>query len=208
MSDREKSWKEKAKEYLKYAVVIALFIWAFSIGQGAQSTATDNRQDLNTPAFQYSFIPGGPDRFSETYGDAINIDPEEQIEETQFLWTTVILENTSFGEAEDLELQLQTSVPVAHTLVTAPGFENEAEVSEGESADLLNIQLESLNQTDRAYLFVGVDPAEVPDSFSTASAGDRAQWARDYEVLLQRMTVDSDERDVTFYGKGVAQYFQ
>lgn len=209
MSDRESSWKEKAKQYGKAIVVIALFIWAFSVGQGAQSTADENSERLTTSAFQYSFVPGGPERFSEAYGDAINVDTEEQITEEDYLWSTVILENTSYGEARDLALEVQTSVPIGQTVVTAPGFQNEASVSESEDApDTITVNMESLNQTDRAYLFLGVTPEAVPDNFSTAGAGDRAQWARDYELLLQRLVVDSNDTDVTFYGKGVAQYFQ
>lgn len=207
MSDSGATWKEKAKGFLKVGVVIALFIWAFSVAQGARSTATENADRLSESAFDYSFVPGGPQRFQESYGEVLNADTEKQIQESDYLWTTLIVENTSFGETGELELKLQTTAPVAQTLVSAPGYQNEASVSTGEQATVRNITLDSLNSRERAFIFLGLSPEQIPALLSTATVSEGSRWARDYQYLLERLVVDSDDTDVTFYGAGVPSYY-
>jgi hypothetical protein len=201
MSDAEQpTWKIKAKRYLAGAVVIALFIWAFSVAQGARSTAQENAERLQEPSFDMSLVPGGPQRLADVYEDIDNAEADE-VKAGNYRWTTLILRNTAFGEVDDAELTLRTTEPLGRVLVSAAGFNNEVSVKPGENDNQTIVSLDELQPRDTTYVFLGIPPKRVAEvAVSPAQAG--TKWTNAYQHLVQSVMVEGDQVDTKLYGVG------
>lgn len=207
MSDTQPTWQTKAKRYLTAIVVIALFIWAFSVAQGARSTANTNAERLQTPTFEMTLLPGGPERLPEPYEGVVNVDTASEITEGDYLWVTAVLRNTGFGDAEETEISIRHTLQLEHVLVSASSYGAEASVEAGDSPNITTATVNTLDARDTSYLFLAVSPQTASEVID-ASGNVRAAWAKEYYTeLIQSITLDGDspqgeDFEMTLYGQG------
>jgi hypothetical protein len=201
MSDAQDSWKAKAKRYLGGAVVIALFIWSFSVAQGARSTANENLERLQEPSFDMSLVPGGPERLADAYEDIDNADAEK-VKAGEYRWSTLVLRNTSFGNVDNSELTLRTTAPLERVLVSAAGWNNEVSVKPGEAKNETVISLEELQARDSTFVFLGVSPSQVSQVAVSAQGAEASTWTNSYKHLVQSVKIEGDFTDTKLYGVG------
>lgn len=207
MSDTEATWKTKTKRFLAVAVIIALFIWAFSVAQGARDTANENATRLLMPTFEMNLLPGGPERLPEAYEGIVNTETESEISEEDYLWATVVLRNTGFGDAEETGIHIRHTAPLEHVLVSTAGWGAEASVESGDSPNVTVATVNSMNARDASYLFLAVSPEAVTEMIGTAG-NTRAAWSDEYyEQLVQSVSLDGESPEgegfeTTLYGPG------
>lgn len=195
----QSTWKDTAKRALKFAVVVGLFIWVFSIAIGARNTANANAEVINSPEWRAEFVPGGPDRFPDEFGSATEDEANAAIAESEYLWTSLTVKNVGEGEANDATVEIETATQVVHALAATSGYGNEAIVAQREDGNqrLIDVDITSLDSGDQAVIFLAMQP----EGYARPYDGDALRrWMDEYSTYLVRSTIDSDAGEYVVYG--------
>lgn len=197
MSDEQKTWKSKLKMFIIGAVIFLLFIWTFSTASSAKTLAEKNAATLDTPTYSISMLLGGPERFAESFEDIENADLEK-IKTEDYMWSTIKMENTSQGDAVDVEVLLKNTIPIEKVLVSPTGYyRNTVEVAAGEEEDTTLIAMDEIGAQDTCFIFVGVNKDNIPDSWSN--------WKEDYKKAITSIRIEGSGSSATFFGEGYSK---
>ncbi len=196
MSEAEKTWKIKLKRYLIGAVVILLFIWAFSIANNAKTLAEENAESVNTPKYSMSMLLGGPERFSDNFGNIDNAEPDK-ISVKDYVWSTVRIKNIGHGDAEDVEITLNRTIPVEQLLISSTGYGNDVEVEPGEEKNTTLITMDHIAAREPFYIFIGAKNDNLPETWSS--------WEEDYKKTIISLEIEGDDSSAILFGNGYAK---
>mgnify|MGYP000193854981 CR=1 FL=1 len=196
MSEAETPWKVKLKRFIIGAVVILLFIWAFSTANSAKTRAEKNSETLKTPTYSMSMLLGGPERFAESFGDIDNAEPDK-IKTGEYVWQTLRIQNTSSGNASDAEILLNRTIPVEQVLVSSAGYGNEVKVESGEKPNTTLISIDSIEAQEPLYIFLGVNSENLPKSWEG--------WKEDYKKAVTSIKIEGDDSTATLFGEGYSK---
>lgn len=209
------SWEDKLKRYALIVIPIVVAIWLFNIASNARATAQTNAEAVQVPRFELALVPGGPERFAETFQEAVDeLGEEEELDATQYLWSTYVVRNIGERDAADLTFDVTAAIPIDRLLIAPPGFGNDASIEHEEGSNQATVDLEELDEGDQVLLFVGMSPQNLMQSYTSAEAirqpydkEAKRIWARDFELYFETLTVDSDQAEGTLYSDGYAALY-
>jgi hypothetical protein len=194
--ERTPTWQEKLWTFVKWVVAILILVWLYNIATGARSVAEGNADALSQPVFDMTFVPGGPNRFADAFSEAQEAS-EDTIEPSTMLWATLITQNESTADGQEINLEAQFIQGVTPTvLASLPGYGNELTVMEADADPALELGMESLNAGDESFVFFGFNPQELPQ-------GLRDDWASGYQQVLDAIMLESGEVEKTLYGRAL-----
>lgn len=198
--ENEKPWKQKAKRTILIVVAIAIGVSLLILAGTANDKAKKNMAKINVPEYEIQFVPGGPERFTEIYNEIEFEEDEKEPEIGSYIWSTVILKNTGYSEGEDVDVELNTSVPTDHTIVTSSAYYSDTEISTDEE-DKTNklVEVESMDTEDTLYIFLAFDPKIVDASSAEAVK----KWKDNYKNFLEQIKVESEEDSAIYYGNAI-----
>lgn len=193
--------KAKVKRYLTRIVIVVVAVWILSIAQGARSTAQANQELLKEPAFTHSLVAGGPQRFENRYSAVINGDTEK-IKEDQYLWSTLILQNTAHGAASSADINIDVTRLPEKVLLSSTEYGSEGKVELNEKKASAIISFEEIGAGEYLYVFL---PYKPEDGGSPPYSADVLRnWRASFTNLLERITIDTPDAEMTYYGPGFA----
>ena len=193
MSEAEKPWKVKLKRFIVVAVVVLLFIWAFSTANKAKTLAEDNAESLNTPTYTMSMLLGGPERFADNFDNIDNVEPDKVTIE-DYVWATVKIKNIGHGDASNAEILIKRTIPVEQVLVSSTGYGNEVKVESGEEPNTTLITMNHITAQEPLYIFLGVKSNTLPETWNS--------WKEDYEDTITSIEIEGDDSSATLFGEG------
>jgi hypothetical protein len=197
------SWSEKLWPYAKIVIPIVVAIWIFNIASGARQTAQTNAgavSRLQVPQFELVLVPGGPDRFAETFEEILDeMDSAEAFDATQFLWSTYVVRNIGQRNATNVVFDVTAAEPIDHLLIKPPSYRNEATITHEARAATSSVVFNKLNIGDEALLFVGMTPQEFAQPYGAQS---QRAWAQDFELYFEKFSVTSGKTEATLYSRG------
>lgn len=202
MSDRhEPSFKDKAKRYLGIAIILALAIWGISAGISAGNVAEENQSAIQVPDFTASLVLGGPERFPESFEDALNVEQPEGMDTGTFLWSTLIVKNVGEASATTTEVTLNHTVAPSQVLVWTDGYGVEASVQPDDDGTAHVVQVENIGSAEELRVLLGYEPQDVEDG-AIAAVG--AEWYDAYEFQIESVAVEAENTLITerFYFPG------
>jgi hypothetical protein len=206
MSDYQEKRKEerkaKAKRYLVRIIVVVVAVWILSIAQSARSTAQANQELLKEPAFSHSLVIGGPDRFDNRYSSVTNVDTDKKVKEDDYLWSTLILQNTAHGPASSSDITIHFTRLPEKVLLSSTQYGSEGKVKLNEKKSTAKISFEEIGAGEYLYVFLPYRP----ESGSAPPYGQevRENWQDSFTNLVERITVDTPDAEMTYYGAGFA----
>ena len=192
MNKNEKSKKEMFYYYLKIGLAIAFVIWVIISINGLQGTAQENSNLILRPEYETSFLPGGPERFSEAYADVENVDTEAKVEEGDYLWSTILIANRGKKDGQELNINIETAAAMDQILVSPTGYSNEINIKTEDNKMSTEITLEELDIDDTARIFIGFNKDKMNVN--------EQNWADSYEDYLKRISIESGNVENIFYG--------
>ncbi len=192
MNKNEKSKKEALYYYLKIGLAVVFVIWVIFSINGLQGTVQENSNLILRPEFETSFLPGGPERFSEAYADVENANTEENINEDDYLWSTILITNKGKKDATELNINIETVAEMDQILISPSGYGNEVSVETEDNKLSTEINISELDIDDTAYLYVGFNKNKINDN--------EQNWIDSYENYLQSVSIESGNIEDTFYG--------
>jgi len=192
MKKNEKSKKEMFYYYLKIGLAIAFVIWVIISINGLQGTAQENSNLILRPDYETSFIPGGPERFSDAYADVENIDTEAKVEEGDYLWSTILIANRGKKDGQELNINIETAAAMDQILVSPTGYSNEVNIETEDNKMSTEITVEELEIDDTARIFIGFSKDKMNVN--------EQNWADSYEDYLKRISIESGNVEDIFYG--------
>ncbi|MGP3778997.1 hypothetical protein ACTWKD_09185 [Halanaerobium saccharolyticum] len=192
MKKNEKSKKEMFYYYLKIGLAIAFVIWVTISINGLQGTAQENSNLILRPEFETSFLPGGPERFSEAYSDVENVDTETKVEEGDYLWSTILIANRGKKDGQELNINIETAAEMDQILVSPTGYSNEVNIETEDNKMSTEISVEELDIDDTARIFIGFNKDKINVN--------EQNWADSYEDYLKRISIESGNVEDVFYG--------
>lgn len=197
------SWSEKLWPYAKIIIPIVVAIWLFNMASGARETAQTNAtaiQRLRVPQFELVLVPGGPDRFAETFDEIVeDMDSAEAFDATQFLWSTFVVRNAGHRDATDLVFDVTAAAPINRLLITPEGFRNEATIEHEAGSNTATIEFRELDIGDEVLLFIGMTPEGFEQPYD---AQIQRAWAKDFELYFEKVSVGSRNTKATLYSHG------
>ena len=175
--------------------LIILFIWLWNTANSAKSTAEANAALLAQPQADLDFLVGGPGRFAEAFESAVEEAELEGFASDELLWTTTLVSNEGLGELDDVTLTLNLAEGLQPTVIAdLPSFGSGVDVEETEAG--LEVDLRDIDDGETATVFLGFDPAALPQEVAD-------DWAGSYETSLGSLTIESGDFSETLYGRGV-----
>lgn len=192
MKKNEKSKKEMFYYYLKIVLAIAFVIWVTISINGLQGTAQENSNLILRPEYETSFLPGGPERFSEAYADVENVDTEAKVEEGDYLWSTILIANRGKKDGQELNVNIETAAEMDQILVSPTGYSNEVNIETEDNKMSTEITLEELDIDDTARIFIGFSKDKINVN--------EQNWTDSYEDYLKRISIESGNVEDIFYG--------
>ncbi|RCW50592.1 MULTISPECIES: hypothetical protein [Halanaerobium] len=192
MNKNEKSKMEMFYYYLKIGLAIAFVIWVTISINGLQGTAQENSNLILRPEFETSFLPGGPERFSEAYADVENVDTEAKVEEGDYLWSTILIANRGKKDGQELNINIETAAEMDQILVSPTGYSNEVNIETEDNKMSTEISVEELDIDDAARIFIGFNKDKINVN--------EQNWADSYEDYLKRISIESGNVEDIFYG--------
>ena len=204
MQKNEQSKKAKIFNYIKIGVIIVFLIWVVFSINGVQNTAKENKNIVLSPEYDISYVSGGPERLVGGYRDVENIDTEKNVNENEYLWSTVLITNKGNNNGSNVEIKLETAYPMDQILVNPSGYNNELEVDVDEDKLSADINFEEIEVENTAYLFIGFNPENIEKPYNK---NDKKQWANSYERYLQSVDVESTKSENTYFAAGYRELF-
>lgn len=204
MAKNEQNKKGKILNYIKIGVIILFLVWVVFSINGVQNTAKENKNIVLRPEYDISYIPGGPERFVEGYGDVENIDTEKSIEKNNYLWSTVLITNKGNEDGSNIDITVNAAYPMDQVLVNPSGWSNEIEVEIDNDKLSANISIEELEINNTAHIFVGFKPEGFQQPYDQE---DMKLWANSYDKYLQTINVDSSKSENTYFATGYRKLF-
>ena len=204
MQKNEQSKKAKIFNYIKIGVIIVFLIWVVFSINGVQNTAKENKNIVLSPEYDISYVSGGPERLVGGYRDVENIDTEKNVNENEYLWSTVLITNKGNNNGSNVEINLETAYPMDQILVNPSGYNNELEVDVDEDKLSADINFEEIEVENTAYLFIGFNPENIEKPYNK---NDKKQWANSYERYLQSVDVESTKSENTYFAAGYRELF-
>jgi hypothetical protein len=207
-TETKQSWWDSAKRILLYIALIAVAIWFFNIATQARSLAQSNAELVNVPIYQLTVVPGGPVRFEDAFNDALELWAEQtgnnavempELEAADYLWMTLVVRNIGDSDANDLEIEMNTTAPIRQLFLAAPGWRNESEIVFEQDALTASASLESLGKDDEALLFIAMNPRALEMPYTEES---HRLWARNFEVYFEEAHAESELAEALLYGHG------
>jgi hypothetical protein len=192
MNKNEKSKKEIIYYYLKIGLAVAFIIWLIFSINSLQSTAQKNSNLILRPEYETSFIPGGPERFSDAYSEVENVDTEANVKESNYLWSTILIANKGKKDAKDLNINIETAAAMDKILVNPSGWSNEINIETEDNKMSTEITINEVDIDDTARIFIGFSKDKINVSAQN--------WADNYDNYLKRIKIESDNIEDTFYG--------
>ncbi len=196
---KENNWKETMKYYSKIALVVLVLIWLFNIANGAQNMAQENTNAVQVPSFAFFHVAGGPERFTTEFEDAT--EEADEIKNSNYLWSSIIVKNNGNKDATDTEIELTTAIPIERIFVDVAGYYNDAEITHEENSNEATVELEDFGQGNQTTIFIAMSPLGYEKPY------DQVKWAREYETYLEQINVDSDSIESTYYGPGYSALY-
>lgn len=196
MSEAEKPWKVKLKRFIIGVVVFLLFIWAFSTANEGKTLAEENAESINTPTYSMSMLLGGPERFAENFDNIDNAEPDE-VAVDDYVWAAMRIKNTGYGDATDVEIILNRTIPVEQVLVSSTGYRNEVKVESGEEPNTTLITMDHITAQEPLYIFVGANSNNLPEAWIS--------WKKDFEKTITSIEIDGDDSSATLFGEGYSK---
>ena len=208
------SFGQKLLKFLLVVLPIAIAIWLFSIATEARAIAQSNSELLREPVFQLSLIPGGPGRFADPFagavedafgdGSAFSLTEEddaaaEAFDPTQYLWVTLIIRNIGERDADDVRLEIEAMTAIDHLLIAPSGWNNQADVEMGETANTATAAFSYLDQGEETLVFIGTHPQAFEAPYDRQA---HRAWAEDFLLYFDRFLVESDRAQDSLYGYG------
>lgn len=190
MSDSQQTpLKARIKRYLGIAVILALAIWGISAGTSARNTAEENQSVIQTPDFAAQLVLGGPERFADSFEDAINVDDPSTIDTDSYYWSTVVVKNTGEEPATDAEIRLNHVSSPSQVVVWTDGYGVEATVEATDDGTAHVVQLDSVGSGEEAHLMLGYT---VEDMGEVVRATNPAEWYTLYDLQIESATLDAE----------------
>lgn len=175
--------------------LIILFIWLWNTANSAKATAEANAALLAQPEAEIHYLVGGPARFSEEFQEAVEDAELEAFSSDEFLWATALVSNEGAGELDDVNLTLNLAEGLEPTVLAAlPSFGSGVDVEQTEAG--LEVDLRDIDDGEMARVFVGFDPAALPEQVA-------ANWAQSYQITIGSASVETGDLEETLYGRGV-----
>lgn len=177
-------------------VLFVLSLWALFSARSAGESAANIEETVTTPDMNLILVRGGPDRFEDHFTEAVEDAGDDELDPGALEWITILVRNDGVGDAEDLELQATVASPETVTALADPsGFTDmESEVQDG----VLTIELGDVDDEERAVVFLGFDPENLPEEVSDDWA---SQYLRAVDVLTAHVE-GVDEVAAEVYGNG------
>ena len=175
--------------------LIILFIGLWNTANSAKSTAEANAALLAQPEAELTFLVGGPARFAESFQEAVDDAEREAFTSNDYLWTTALVSNEGIAELDNVDLTLNLAEGLRPTvLADLPSFGSGLDVEESEAG--LTVDLRDIDDGEMAHVFIGFDPATLPD-------GVAENWASAYQTTIGSITIETDDFSETLYGRGI-----
>ncbi|MEC9490306.1 MAG: hypothetical protein UMU04_05105 [Halanaerobiales bacterium] len=193
MNKNEKSKKEMIYYYLKIGLAIAFVIWVIFSINSLQGTAQENKNLISRPEFEMTFLPGGTERFADAYADVENIDTEAKVEESNYLWSTVLIANRGKEDAQEVNVNLETAAVMDRILVSPSGWSNEITIETPDEKMSSEITINELDIDDTARIFIGFSKDKMDVN--------ALNWADNYDNYLKKINVEAGNVEDIFYGK-------
>ncbi|AGB40397.1 hypothetical protein Halha_0402 [Halobacteroides halobius DSM 5150] len=203
--NKKSGWQDKFKDYAKVGVVIAIVFWIFSIANGAQQLAIENKKIVQKPKYKISYVAGGPKRFKEEFKNYLE-DTDKKIETNQYLWSTIIVKNTGGKKAKEVKIKDKAAIEITQIGVSEPGWGyTEAEVSYNKKKQEAIITLKELEVGEKIYAFIAMNPSQLNKPYNLAVD---QKWAGTYRRYQDKITVKSNLAKRTLYGNGYASLYK
>ena len=192
MNKNEKSKKEMAYYYLKIGLALAFLIWVIFSINSLQGTAQENSNLILRPEYETSYLPGGPERFSDAYAEVENVDTEAKVEEGDYLWSTVLIANKGKKDAKEITINIETAAAMGKILVSPSGWSNEINIETEDNKMSTEITVSELDIDDTARIFIGYNKDKMDVNAQN--------WADNYKNYLKKINIESGSVEDTFYG--------
>lgn len=185
--------------WLKIAVFLALILalWGLFTARSAASTAQENQAMRTVPEMELTLVPGGPERFADSFESAMEDAGDAEFEVGARAWLTVIVENRGDGDASDTALEADVLAPQAAVAVGEMASFEDLEMERQE--DLLELTLGDVDAGETATVFLGFETDALPDALAEA-------WAADHRLAVTSITATTDSMEepaATLYGSGL-----
>ena len=191
MDRNEMSKKEMFYHYLKIALAVGFVIWVIFSINGVQGTAQENNNLILKPEYETSFVPGGPERFSDAYSEIENTDTEK-VEKGDYLWGTILISNRGRESGENVNINIETTAAMDQILVNPSGWSNELNIETADNKMSTDITINQINIDDTARIFVGFNKDKITISSQ--------EWIDNYKNYLKRISIESDNGEDILYG--------
>jgi len=197
-------WKDKAKKYGKVVLVVLVAIWLFNIAQGAQDLAQQNKQYVQQPKFEVTYVPGGPERFKESF-DGYLERTEKDIKSDKYLWSTLVVKNRGGALAKEINIQDTAAAPMAVIGYEDPGYGfTEINIKHESGAKKATINIGSLEVGETLKIFVGFNPQGIEKPYDQS---DLQQWTQVYDNHQVQFNVKSKQVEKTLNLDGLPNLY-
>jgi hypothetical protein len=204
MAKKEKSRKEKIYNYIKIGVVVVFVLWLVFSVNGVQNQAKENKNVILRPEYEVTYLPGGPERFVGGYRDVANEEKKQRINPNEYLWTTVLVTNEGNEDAQDINFKINSAYPMAKVLVNPSGYNNTVELSTDDNRLTTDINIEDLEIDNQAFVFIGFNPESIEKPYEQPEL---EKWSNSYQNYLQKVNIESLNKEDTFYTTGYREIF-
>lgn len=203
-NQEEKPWKKKLKKTFLTMVIIAVVIGLLVLASSANNKAKANMAELNVPEYNVWFLPGGPERFSEHFEDAMSENDDKKVKQDSFIWNSILVKNEGLSEANSVSIQIDAALPLSQVFVETMGYGNEASITLNEEDNTkARIEVDSIDTDETAYVFIGFNPETIQQFKGQYQ---KESWVDHYKSALNLIYVESANAETTYYGYAAANF--